>query len=495
MLNIVEGLRSPFQAKIEEHLSRGELQQASAAAEAELHRNPQNINAMLWLGQVYLSMRRYALGAVILSWACRLMKDLTKEGLLTGEHPEPWTALGLCFHKMHHSGEAQNAFEYAYELDPRHADNLNNLGSLHINTGEPEEAEKWFRRCLEVVPDHPNAHFNLSLALGEQGRMGECWKHQEVALAAMIRPNRQYDAPPWDGTEVDTLVVYGEQGIGDELLFASMVPDLDPLVRKRLILDCHPRLIGMFERSFRPIFGDRLALYPTRKEMHLTIPRWLPGEPGIDAKISMASLGGVFRNEHADFPGTPYLAADPELVESYLRAFKGMFGDRPVIGWTWWGGKPESHSYERALPPAQLLPLLCRDDVAWLCLQHTNGVPDPIGELGRLQAEAGIDLAYMIHEIDDFERLTAMTDACDLIITVDQTLVHQAGAVGTPCWVLTPKGCSWRYSMLEDPTRMLWWESVKLFRQEERGEWMPVVNRIGGALNAWMNERTMEAAE
>lgn len=355
-----------------------------------------------------------------------------------------WCNLGYALKHFGRDKAALECYLRAYELDPRGAATLVNLSGFYVNRGEPEKIEVYARKGLKTEPENPQLHTHLAMSLLEQQCYDEAWPHYEYRwdIPDKIKNKRPYTAPKWTGEKVGTLAIHGEQGIGDEILFASLVNKAKQRA-DRVIIECMPRLIGLFERSF----GVRC--YGTHEELIRA-----EGEPG--AYVALGSLPGILGLPD----GSPYLVRDAQPVSRR-------------IGIAWRGGTPYTNKRERTLKLEQLKPILTQPGFEFVSVQYDDGQAlDEAKEFGLPQLVKSRDIEEAAHAIS----------SCDLVITVCQTAVHLAGAMGIPCWVLTPQQCAWRYAGTGQ--KMAWYDSVKLYRQGADRKWEPVIHRVAHDLRA-----------
>jgi hypothetical protein len=252
------------------------------------------------------------------------------------------------------------------------------------------------------------------------------------------------------------VLLIGEQGIGDQVMFASMLPDLLRTAAS-VTLVCEPRLV----RLFRASFPGATVLSPHGAEVDADT---------IDLVVAMGSLGAAFRREAGAFPATPYLAPRPEVVAGWAERLGPRRGRR--IGLSWRGGAPVTRRSTRSLPLAALAPILALPGCEFVSLQY--------GEVAEELAGFPQVRAFPRQQIDDFEDLAGLVANLDAVVSVQTALVHLCGAVGATCLTLVPRHAEWRY-MIEGET-MPWYGSVRLLRQEEPGAWGPVIARAAAAL-------------
>jgi tetratricopeptide (TPR) repeat protein len=218
---------------------------------------------------------------------------------------------GLAAHELGRNDEALKAYLKSAEIDNEYVKAYVNAAALFIEEARWDEAQKACEIALQIE-DSDMAKKNLAHVHLAKHEWTQGWKYWELSLGNKYRKEWVYgNEKRWDGTKNQAVVVYGEQGLGDEICYASCVPDAIKDSRK-IIIDCDPKLEKLFKRSF-----PKADVYGTRRNSK---PYWLK-DARIDARCAISSLPGFYRNKDEDFPGETYLKADPELV----RMFKGLF--------------------------------------------------------------------------------------------------------------------------------------------------------------------------
>jgi tetratricopeptide (TPR) repeat protein len=384
-------------------------------------------------------------------------------------------ALGTCYKHENKIDEARRLFEEAQSHIPPNADIQNNLGTLYINEGRPDKALEHLDFARLIQPDHPQASWNKSLAHLEMGDYAEGWPLYDKGFDAKVRYERNYTPPNiilprWRGESGKSLIVYGEQGIGDEILFASC---LNEVINKSelVVLDCHKKLQRLFANSFPTI-----DIYGTREDTQIN---WSMKADGtmrypFNSRAAMGSLPAFFRPSLESFPGTPYIKPDVEREANWC-ARLAKLGPRPKIGISWAGGHKRTRIEVRSTRLEQWLPILSQD-ADFISLQYTNCQQ----EIDEFTSKHGIKVHYFpeASHSPDYADTAALVANLDLVITVCTSVVHLAGAMGVPTWVLTPSRPAWRYRL--DLDYMPWYgKTVTLFRQApESVDWTPVVAEV-----------------
>lgn len=387
--------------------------------------------------------------------------------------PEALLNLGAAYKAEHKNDVAERIWLDAlrHETLPRErAKILCNISGLYVNEGQPERGIYYCDLALKEDPNNHGAHANRGMACLELGRWKEGWEGWRHTYATGDRIRRKYgNLPEWDGAPGKTVIVWGDQGIGDELFFASCLRDLQRACKK-VILDCHPRLPALFARSF-----PEIEVHGTRKD--LTELPWL-ADSGAEAHVAMADLFCFFRNTAESWgDGAAYLKAEGKGFWNDMRREEGG----PLrIGLSWTGGSKRTHVARRSLPIEMLEPILkARPDAQWLSLQYT---PNAARDVCELEEKTGVRISHFpgFVECYEYDKTASLVASLDLVITVCTTVHYLGGAMGIPTWTLVPSRTWWRYGMNSD--RLPWYNSVRLFRQERDGDWSAPIQQIAERL-------------
>lgn len=350
------------------------------------------------------------------------------------------------------------------------ADYLGNLGSCYIASGMPDKALIYLNQSCEIM-SRPNTLWNKGLALLEKGDYDHGFKCYKAAIENGISKLRNYRtgdgdnvAPLWDGTPGKTIVLYGEQGIGDEIMFASMLSDV--LKDNQVIIDAHPRLVSLFRASFPGV-----PVYGTRKATQIT---WLNYHK-VDACLPLSHLGQFYRHKKEDFPGIPYLVTDAKLDAYLQEKFKSVayFGSKPKIGLSWKGGVGSTNKPSRSIPMELLKPLFSFD-AHFISLQyHVNGQ----AEVDKFNESMGYEaIIHWQDVIDDYDLTARLLTHLDLVISVPQSVVHLAGALGVQTIQMCPMQALWQMGPYGQNAP--WYKSVENYWQPKDGDWESVIAQI-----------------
>jgi len=411
--------------------------------------------------------------------------------------------LAMCLRGLDRHEAAVRALERALALAPGEASTLVNLAYVLRELGRPDQARAAVAPLAARLPDDVQVRCALAAVLQDLGDLDGARAEYDAALAvapgagyprlgrALLRlasgdfehgwddyegrfdshetPQRGFPFPDWDGGPFAgrTVLVYAEQGLGDEIMFASCLPDLIEEAA-RVVVECDPRLAPLLARSFPRAMVHGAA----RTRRH----EWLADAGAIDVQVAAGSLPRRYRRRQADFPGRGgYLLADAERVRHY-RARLAALGPGRKVGIAWRGGLMRTRQTVRSIPTELLAPLLARSDLRFVSLQH-GAVAD---ELARIRSADGSPIAHWPGVASDPDEAAALTSALDAVVTVCSSVVHLGGALGVRVIAMVPASPEWRYLLAG--TRMPWYPSVELVRQDRPGEWAELVGTVAGRI-------------
>ncbi len=354
---------------------------------------------------------------------------------------------------------ARASYEAGIAADPTVAELWNVRGILLQTTEHHDEALASFERARELKPNLAEAHRNAGLALlmqGDYARGWEAydwrWKCEGAATTA-----RDIPMPPWQGERgPGGVVLWGEQGLGDKVLYAGMIPELLAQGHK-VVFETDPRLFALFQRSFPGLTA---------------VPRDHPAisAPDMRWQVPLAGLGRWLRASAEAFPArASYLVSDPARRAALRAQLESLGGKGPIVGISWASTNPKIGRH-KTLALKHWAPILKQAGIRFVDLQYG----DTAAERADVEAELGVKITHIegLDLREDIEGVTALAAACDLVIGVSSTTVHFAAAVGVPTWVLVPAsaGNLWYWGLKGERTP--WYPNVRVIRQNKLGEWV-----------------------
>ena len=362
-----------------------------------------------------------------------------------------WTSLGRACHEMDMFDDAIKYFLKSAELDPNYAMAYSNASASLVQMSRWEDAEKSAKMALECDPKELHAQLNLAHSYLAKGEWEKGWIEWDKSLGGKFRKEIVYkDEVKWDGSQGKNLVIYGEQGLGDEIFYASCIPDAIAISNK-VYIECDKRFETLFKRSF-----PNAEVYGTRKEEDA---RWADGAT-INARCAIGGLPQFCRPTSKSFPGTPFLVPDTDKVEMWKAMFKPW--GKTVIGITTKGGTFRTNSKGRVLTEEDLQSLLKRKDIQLVSLDYS--VENKI---------EGIKYLELASDAKDYDDTAALIGACDMVLGVNTTALHCSAAMGVKTWCLVPKYHQWRYAQVSMP----WYRHMRLIYQDDR-TWKEVIEQL-----------------
>lgn len=367
---------------------------------------------------------------------------------------------------------AEDCYRKAIAVAPAFAGAWINLGNLLADVGRIDDATSCFDTALRIAPGSREARFNRALAWIRSGNLRDGWREYESRFGHKVVqrsfPFRRWNGP---GDHVAALLVYAEQGIGDEIMFASCLPEVFPTCRD-CFLECEPRLTRLLARSFPAanVFARPVDALLQRQAVL----------PPMDAQIPLGTLPMWLRNDWDAFPARRgYLRCDTDAVSRWKGRYREL-GDGLKVGVSWRGGRELHVRRQRSTQLADWSPILQLDGFRFVNLQY--------GDCGKEIAALHASTGSVIHDWDDSDPLGDLDDfaakvaALDLVITVDNSNAHLAGALGVDVWTLLPFAADFRWFAERDDSP--WYPTMRLVRQTAPGAWHPVIARVAEDLRA-----------
>lgn len=376
--------------------------------------------------------------------------------------------LGNALKDLEQLDGAVTSYSRALELKPELLDAYLNLGFTLRAMGQLDNALACYRRGLEINPDYAPLRYNLGIALLHNGEFESGWRYLRKRYSPDLK-QRIVGMPmlpfeQWQGESLNgkSILIWREQGLGDEIQFCRYVPQLKRLGACRVTLICKPAL-----QELLATLDGVDVLYPLEQgkgppEAH---DFWTPM---LDIPFH---LGTRLHNIPADIP---YLVANPARMEQVAAQLAGI--DEIKVGLCWKGNPNYLADAQRSFGLAALMPLFSVAGARFFSLQ-AGGRVDFLSTVGSCAVDLG-------HEIDTvgppFRETAALIMQLDLVITCDTSIGHLAGALGKPVWVLLPFVSDWRW--MERREDSPWYPNMRLFRQSVRGDWPTVIERVAERL-------------
>ena len=489
--------RHPNLAGVRSHLAKayhqaGLLAEAATGYRAAIAIDPNVADFHNELGIVLGQLGQTDDAVTCFEQAVRLMPD----------HAEAHCNLGTIRYGRDQIDEAVACFRRAVEINPRFAVAHLNLGAVHKYQDRYREAIDCFDHALEISPDLVPAHLNRGVALKDLGRIDEAiasyneglrlkpndpelllhrglahliggnyevgWVDYEARWDYQLPRRDEFPQPLWDGSSLAGrgILVYAEQGLGDEVMFASCLPEVIDQSRA-CVIEVDPRLVNLFGRSF-----------PKAEVLARPADRIVDDRQQLDCQIALGSLPRYLRKSAVDFPRkSRYLIPNRDRLKLWQARWSEL-GSGLTVGIAWKGGNHPELRRRRSTTLTEWTEVLRLSGVQFVSLQHGDCADD----IAQCEQMCGVHIHTPADEepstdLDDF---AARIAALDLVITIDNSTAHLAGALGVPVWNLLPFAGNWRWLRHREDTP--WYRSMRLFRQPEPGDWTTVFSRVAGEL-------------
>jgi Tfp pilus assembly protein PilF len=387
-----------------------------------------------------------------------------------------WFNLGNCFRQDNRLDEAQTAYRRALVLMPDDAETRINLAIVLRDLRQFDESLVLLGQVPINSPEQPKAEFNKGLVHLMRGELQEGWDAYEGRLT--IEPDVRFVpvARRWDGKPLDTrsILVLSEQGIGDQVMFASCLPDLaggsGAKDAARILVESDHRLVPLFARSFPQITSFAKT----------TSPEALPAIGHVDIVEHIGSLPRFVRQRVEDFPRrTGFLTANTDQVAKWRASFARL-GGALKVGISWRGGKDFETRRRRSIALELWEPIFKVPGVRFVNLQYDAAAADAVAAARRFGI--ALDDATDCDPLVDLDAFAAKMAALDLVLSVDNSTVHLAAAIGRPVWTLLPFAADWRW-MLEVETTP-WYPSMRLLRCQRPDGWSELLRHVARRLTA-----------
>jgi tetratricopeptide (TPR) repeat protein len=433
----------------------GDLNHAAQYYRRSLEIRPDSVEMLSNLGVIYTQMGRF----------CEAKKLYDKALYVDPENESVHFNLGNIYLKTGRLESAAEQYHMVLENNPTHTKALCNLGRTRHRQGDPKQALKLYDRALIENTDQPIVHVNRAVALLLQGKWRKGWEEYEWRLegdkSQAVYPHR-LNGRRWTGGSFagQTLLIHGEQGFGDAIQFVRFLPMVKAM-GGRVILETHDSLI-------------RLLGSLDSVDQCIELSAEHPPQVGYDLFIPLCSLAGQFDISPDNIPAAPYLHAEDEKVIQWRSRLPSSGLN---VGMVWAG----SSTYpERSCTLQDFAPLGRLQGIHWIGLQK-----GPAASLvTEKSSKQGLSLTNWGDDFQDFSDTAAAIATLDLVISIDTSVAHLAGALGKPVWLLLPKVADWRWLMTG--TRSPWYPSMRLFRQHRDAGWETVMVEVVQELHSLM---------
>lgn len=382
------------------------------------------------------------------------------------DRADNWSCRGVALASLMRLDEALASFEKGLTLDPQSLRALNGKGMTLVALGRVDEAIAIYKTAARLHPGNPMTHGNLAFAELVAGNFKDGfanyeWRRKDGPIG---KSQRSYPQGEWNGEDIagKTLLLHPEQGLGDVVQFARFVPAI-AANGARIVIEAPAPLANLL----RTLAGGA------------TVVRSGEALPSFDVHAPLMSLAHKLKLTLETIPTAPYLRADAQKRAAWRSRLAPLQGKR--VGVCWSGHRIHKNDHARSIPFATFSGMLEAKGVAFVSLQREVR---PTDEAAR--SHPGV--VDWMSEVADFADTAALIAELDLVVTVDTSVAHVAGALGKPVWILLAAAPDWRWLLGRDDSP--WYPTARLFRQQKLGDWPSVVTRVRNELAAFASGKS-----
>ena len=389
---------------------------------------------------------------------------------------DAYNNIGIILQEKELFDEAVTCFHKALQISPTFYKAYYNLGNSMQEKGQMDKAITCYQKALQLNPNDADVHFGLGVTFLLLGNFSQGWneyewrwKTKDFHKRSCYRQPSDFSQPLWDGSSLKrkSILIFAEQGVGDEIMFASCFEEIIEQADECFI-ECDKRLMPIFTRSFpKGVLIERL------KEADICRSKL----PQTDMVLPLGSLPKFLRPDFSAFPQKCYIVPNADKVNVWRNRLKELDTGLKV-GISWRGGGISKVIRKRSIKLEQWAKLLSLSGIHFINLQY--------GECKDELREIKEKLGITIHDwedadpLKDLDNFAAQIYALDLVISVDNSTVHMAGALGIPVWTLIPFLPDWRWILNREDSP--WYPTMRLFRQPTLGDWESVIAKVKNEL-------------
>ena len=406
--------------------------------------NPNNNELYNNISNIYLEKKDYTNSIINANKAVKLNPNCSKS----------YFTLGVCYHALQEIEKAHSSFKKSFKLDKSNHEALLQVGNIYKDQKKFSKALEIYRLFQKLFPNLTSGFYNEGTIHLRNQRFRIGWEKYEIALKdnsrSIIDGYYSETKALWDGKPFDgTLLIYGEQGLGDQIFFGTALKDLLK-IQKKIILKVNKKLLNFFSYNFKG-----LKTYSESDD----VPK-----NSYEKYIAIGSICKFLRNDVSSFKNSTFKSFTVPKTKLNLR--ENFINQKPIIGISWYTTALKT-GVNRSLTTSEISKIINFTGYNYVNLQYGNN-NDQIRDIQQrtnnsLFTYPGLDLT------NDFNRLSNLILECDLVLTIDNTTAHLSSSLGKKTWILLPYSADFRW--LEGKTTSLWYPSAKLFRQSSNKKW------------------------
>lgn len=438
------------------HLRAHSFDFSESPLKIALENDPEHIDYILGLASTYTELERYKAAGPFYDLALKIA-------------PDDKRIMGLMISNLANQCRYEEAFLIIEKLQNQGM-TVGKTGAVFTALGRFDDALIRLNQDVKNQPNDPGCRFLRAELLLLSENFAEGWDDYAFRGLNATKNFRVLPFQVWRGEPLHgkKIIVLAEQGLGDQIMFSSCLPDLMKLEPDQIIFEVSKRIHKTIDRSFPDC---RIISSGQNNDFE-----WVTEFPDVDFYIPLGDLPRFFRRSVEEFPESiSYLKADPDRVRYWQEKLSAISAP-PYIGFSWRGGTERTRTSLRTLTIDQFSDISEKSKASWICLQYGN-----VEEDLAVARDMGFNVHYWPESISDLDEFAALICALDLIVTVCNTTVHYSGALGKEVWVLAPKIPEWRYGTRCES--LPWYRSSKMFRQIQSGDWGTVISQVSQKLS------------
>ena len=401
---------------------------------------------------------------------------------------EAYNSRGVCYRAIKKFDLSLQDYKKAIELKPNDSEFYSNLAELYDNMDMADKSLGMHKKAIQIDNKNPIANYNFSIYLLSHKKFNEGWPLYEYRefidafkgdlLSHATKLENKFSLYKGQLNK-GTLLIINEQGIGDQILYLSLMHDIQK-TNNKIIVFANNKLINLFQRSFENVKFISMDNIDTKQKWFEQL-----GKLTFDFFIFLGSLGNYFRNSVDDFKRQPLKFLKSDLIE--VKTLMNLLHkkDKKICGLSW-KSKSEGTGDDKSIYLKNLIDIIRIPELNFVNLQYGK-VEEEI-EFINTEMGVNIDLVNTIDKYNNIDGLASLIDACDYVVTTSNVTAHIAGGLGKDTYLLVPfsTGKIWYWHEHDDIS--IWYPSVKIFRQNKDGSWNDAITSIAKELRGTVNE-------
>ena len=428
----------------------GKAKEAIIFLEKHQLKKPKDEHVKVLICFAYYSIKQY-------KTAKNILLEVTKSN---NYNEKALTTLGNCYEQLGDLDQAKNYYNQTLKINPKNIDAINNLAAYYFYKGNTNEAINLYKVSLTISKNNSNTRYYLSLCQLSQSNYNEGWLNFDYRWLAhgFNSVKFQSNLPKFKlNNNKKNLLLWGEQGLGDQILFLRFIKDIKPNVNN-LYIYIDKRLHPIIER-----FCPEIVLF--NKDIHLN----------LDSQLSLGDLPALFVKNTSYFLNNKnyYLSSDLNIKKKLEINLKSR--NKILCGISWTSNASEV-GISKSITLEMLKPILKIENVEFVDLQYTETSIERENFYNKNNIK--IKKIENIDNFNDLNGLTSLIDVCDFVITISNTNAHIAGSLGKRTFLLLPKGKGRLWYWISNKGRSVWYPKIDIIEQEQVGDWQPVIKTL-----------------